>query len=84
MSVRKFGSFVGDTNSATVVNREEKISKLFEVQSEMNSLGVCDLIIDLLMSEISDKLFKETILLAISLLEGGNNYVQVRNLLNIA
>jgi inositol 1,4,5-triphosphate receptor type 1 len=52
--------------------------KRHRVQCDLNDLGASDLVIDLFTSEISNNLFKESVLLAIALLEGGNNQVQVR------
>jgi hypothetical protein len=48
-----------------------------EIQHELNQQGVCDFVIDLFMSDTSNKIFKENILLGIALLEGGNSEVQV-------
>ena len=52
-------------------------SKRARMQCVFNELGVSDLVIDLFTSEISSKLFKESMLLAIAMLEGGNRQVQV-------
>ncbi|CAF0775305.1 unnamed protein product [Brachionus calyciflorus] len=50
--------------------------KINDTQNELNSLGATDLVIDLFMSEVSKKLFKESVLLAVALLESGNRQVQ--------
>ena len=47
------------------------------IQCELNNQGASDLVVDLFMSDISNKVFKENVLLAIALLEGGNTQVQV-------
>ncbi|RNA42187.1 inositol 1-4-5-trisphosphate receptor isoform X1 [Brachionus plicatilis] len=46
------------------------------IQNELNRLGATDLVIDLFTSEVSKKLFKESVLLAIALLDNGNQQVQ--------
>lgn len=69
-----------DSNSFSkrdVESSERKLIQRYEIQCELNSQGASDLVIDLFMSDISPKVFKETVLLAIALLEGGNTHVQV-------
>lgn len=51
-----------------------------EIQHELNEQGACDFVIDLFMSDTSNKIFKENILLGTALLEGGNSEVQVMKL----
>jgi hypothetical protein len=48
----------------------------YEIQCELNVQGASDLVVDLFMSDTTNKVFKETVLLAIALLEGGNTQVQ--------
>lgn len=50
-----------------------------EVQCRLDREGASDLVIDLIMNATSDRLFQESILLAIALLEGGNPVIQVRS-----
>ena len=50
---------------------------LGEVQCHLDHEGASDLVIDLIMNTTSDKVFQESILLAIALLEGGNTTIQV-------
>ncbi len=52
-----------------------------EIQCELNSQGASDLVVDIFMSDTTNKVFKENVLLAIALLEGGNTLVQVINYL---
>lgn len=56
---------------------EERDLRRYEIQCELNSQGASDLVVDLFMNDMSNKVFKETVLLAIALLEGGNTQVQV-------
>lgn len=51
---------------------------LSEVQCHLDKEGASDLVIDLIMNTTSDRVFQESILLAIALLEGGNTTIQVR------
>lgn len=48
-----------------------------EVQCHLDREGASDLVIDLIMNATSDRIFQESILLAIALLEGGNPVIQV-------
>ena len=50
---------------------------LAEVQCHLDKEGASDLVIDLIMNATSDRVFQESILLAIALLEGGNTTIQV-------
>lgn len=54
---------------------------LAEVQCHLDREGASDLVIDLIMNATSDRIFQESILLAIALLEGGNPVIQVPYLL---
>uniref|UniRef100_A0A8C4IQV4 Inositol 1,4,5-trisphosphate receptor n=1 Tax=Dicentrarchus labrax TaxID=13489 RepID=A0A8C4IQV4_DICLA len=47
-----------------------------EVQCHLDKEGASDLVIDLIMNTTSDRVFHESILLAIALLEGGNTTIQ--------
>ncbi|XP_017575305.2 inositol 1,4,5-trisphosphate receptor type 1 isoform X2 [Pygocentrus nattereri] len=49
---------------------------LTEVQCHLDREGASDLVIDLIMNTNSDRVFNESILLAIALLEGGNTTIQ--------
>uniref|UniRef100_A0A8C7RLZ9 Inositol 1,4,5-trisphosphate receptor n=1 Tax=Oncorhynchus mykiss TaxID=8022 RepID=A0A8C7RLZ9_ONCMY len=49
---------------------------LHEVQCRLDKEGASDLVIDLIMNATSDRIFQESILLAIALLEGGNTVIQ--------
>lgn len=51
---------------------------LAEVQCHLDKEGASNLVIDLIMNASSDRVFHESILLAIALLEGGNTTIQVR------
>ncbi len=78
----RYGLLNSAGSNESAKNQEKKSDECdemsrYRVQCELNDLGASDLVIDLFTSEISNKLFKESVLLAIALLEGGNNQVQV-------
>lgn len=56
---------------------------LAEVQCHLDKEGASDLVIDLIMNTTSDRVFQESILLAIALLEGGNTTIQVSVLISV-
>ncbi|KAM6981276.1 inositol 1,4,5-trisphosphate-gated calcium channel ITPR1-like [Aplochiton taeniatus] len=60
--------------SAAAAGRGEL--SLAEVQCHLDREGASDLVIDLIMNATSDRIFQESILLAIALLEGGNTVIQ--------
>lgn len=63
-------------NLKDLEEQDERDIRRLEIQYELNAQGASDLVIDLFMSDISNKVFKESVLLAIALLEGGNTQVQ--------
>ncbi len=72
----------GSSNDSFNIKDEEEENETdvlrYEIQCELNDQGASDLVVDLFMSDSSNKIFKETVLLAIALLEGGNTQVQVK------
>lgn len=68
---------VAPFNIKDLEEQDDRDVKRYEIQCELNNQGASDLVVDLFMSDISSKVFKETVLLAIALLEGGNTQVQV-------
>lgn len=76
-SVKSKSSEISSFNVKNLEEEDERDLKRYEIQCELNSQGASDLVIDLFMSDISNKVFKESVLLGIALLEGGNTQVQV-------
>lgn len=72
--VNHFTSFTAVVSSG--VGGRGELS-LAEVQCHLDKEGASDLVIDLIMNATSDRIFQESILLAIALLEGGNTVIQV-------
>ncbi|KAJ8259811.1 hypothetical protein GJAV_G00173720 [Gymnothorax javanicus] len=64
----------GGTGSSGVASRGGL--SIAEVQCHLDREGASDLVIDLIMNATSDRIFQESILLAIALLEGGNPVIQ--------
>ncbi|XP_063282733.1 inositol 1,4,5-trisphosphate receptor type 1 isoform X3 [Pelobates fuscus] len=67
------GKSAGGTSPGTLSRGEMSLS---DVQCHLDKEGASDLVIDLIMNATSDRVFHESILLAIALLEGGNTTIQ--------
>ncbi|XP_078517788.1 inositol 1,4,5-trisphosphate-gated calcium channel ITPR1 [Lissotriton helveticus] len=65
----------GGGSGSTSLSRSEMT--LADVQCHLDKEGASDLVIDLIMNATSDRVFHESILLAIALLEGGNTSIQL-------
>uniref|UniRef100_A0A7M4FAM5 Inositol 1,4,5-trisphosphate receptor n=1 Tax=Crocodylus porosus TaxID=8502 RepID=A0A7M4FAM5_CROPO len=65
---------VGGGERPNSMNRGEM--SLADVQCHLDKEGASNLVIDLIMNATSDRVFHESILLAIALLEGGNTTIQ--------
>ena len=50
---------------------------LEEVQNRLRKEGACDLVVGLIIGNYNEKIFNESVLLGIALLEGGNEGNQV-------
>uniref|UniRef100_A0A4W5QV76 Inositol 1,4,5-trisphosphate receptor n=1 Tax=Hucho hucho TaxID=62062 RepID=A0A4W5QV76_9TELE len=70
---RGYGEKVGLGGMGALSRGEMSLS---EVQCHLDKEGASDLVIDLIMNTTSDRVFQESILLAIALLEGGNTTIQ--------
>uniref|UniRef100_A0A8C4PNI5 Inositol 1,4,5-trisphosphate receptor n=1 Tax=Equus asinus asinus TaxID=83772 RepID=A0A8C4PNI5_EQUAS len=66
--------FLGGGSGSSSMSRSEM--SLAEVQCHLDKEGASNLVIDLIMNASSDRVFHESILLAIALLEGGNTTIQ--------
>ncbi|KAM9186147.1 inositol 1,4,5-trisphosphate-gated calcium channel ITPR1 isoform 1-T1 [Dugong dugon] len=69
----KPGGGGGGSGSGSVSRGEMSLA---EVQCHLDKEGASNLVIDLIMNASSDRVFHESILLAIALLEGGNTTIQ--------
>uniref|UniRef100_A0A8C9L750 Inositol 1,4,5-trisphosphate receptor n=1 Tax=Pavo cristatus TaxID=9049 RepID=A0A8C9L750_PAVCR len=68
-------TFIGGSSGSSSMSRGEM--SLADVQCHLDKEGASNLVIDLIMNATSDRVFHESILLAIALLEGGNTTIQV-------
>uniref|UniRef100_A0A8C9L7K7 Inositol 1,4,5-trisphosphate receptor n=1 Tax=Pavo cristatus TaxID=9049 RepID=A0A8C9L7K7_PAVCR len=68
------GSTGGSSGSSSMSRGEMSLA---DVQCHLDKEGASNLVIDLIMNATSDRVFHESILLAIALLEGGNTTIQV-------
>ncbi|XP_048344153.1 inositol 1,4,5-trisphosphate receptor type 1 isoform X4 [Sphaerodactylus townsendi] len=69
----KAGGGGGGSGSSSASRAEMSLA---EVQCHLDKEGASNLVIDLIMNATSDRVFHESILLAIALLEGGNTIIQ--------
>uniref|UniRef100_A0A672VDH9 Inositol 1,4,5-trisphosphate receptor n=1 Tax=Strigops habroptila TaxID=2489341 RepID=A0A672VDH9_STRHB len=67
-------TLTGGSSGSSSVSRGEM--SLADVQCHLDKEGASNLVIDLIMNATSDRVFHESILLAIALLEGGNTTIQ--------
>uniref|UniRef100_A0A8C2YH81 Inositol 1,4,5-trisphosphate receptor n=1 Tax=Coturnix japonica TaxID=93934 RepID=A0A8C2YH81_COTJA len=72
-STSKAGAGGGSSGSSSVSRGEMSLA---DVQCHLDKEGASNLVIDLIMNATSDRVFHESILLAIALLEGGNTTIQ--------
>uniref|UniRef100_A0A8B9MGQ3 Inositol 1,4,5-trisphosphate receptor n=1 Tax=Accipiter nisus TaxID=211598 RepID=A0A8B9MGQ3_9AVES len=68
-------AFIGGSSGSSSMSRGEM--SLADVQCHLDKEGASNLVIDLIMNATSDRVFHESILLAIALLEGGNTTIQL-------
>lgn len=52
-------------------------SSVVEIQCLLDNVGASELVIDLIVNTKNDRVFEESILLGIALLQGGNTQIQV-------
>lgn len=52
-------------------------SNMVEIQCLLDNVGTSELVIDLIVNTKNDRVFEESILLGIALLQGGNTQIQV-------
>uniref|UniRef100_A0A8C9EW70 Inositol 1,4,5-trisphosphate receptor n=1 Tax=Pavo cristatus TaxID=9049 RepID=A0A8C9EW70_PAVCR len=73
-STGKAGAGGGSSGSSSMSRGEMSLA---DVQCHLDKEGASNLVIDLIMNATSDRVFHESILLAIALLEGGNTTIQM-------
>uniref|UniRef100_A0A8C3HW25 Inositol 1,4,5-trisphosphate receptor n=1 Tax=Chrysemys picta bellii TaxID=8478 RepID=A0A8C3HW25_CHRPI len=70
---RSYRKSMADSGSSSMSRGEMSLA---DVQCHLDKEGASNLVIDLIMNATSDRVFHESILLAIALLEGGNTTIQ--------
>lgn len=56
---------------------DRPVSTMVEIQCLLDNVGTSELVIDLIVNTKNDRVFEESILLGIALLQGGNTQIQV-------
>lgn len=63
--------------ASTILDYDKPGSSMVEVQCLLDNVGTSELVIDLIVNTKNDRVFEESILLGIALLQGGNTQIQV-------
>ncbi|CAJ0920369.1 unnamed protein product [Ranitomeya imitator] len=72
----KKSSAKGETTDNSAMGQDQDWSIIAPIQCKLDREGATKLVADLIMSSKNDKIFQESILLAIRLLDGGNTEIQ--------
>lgn len=59
------------------MDSDRPVSTMVEIQCLLDNVGTSELVIDLIVNTKNDRVFEESILLGIALLQGGNTQIQV-------
>ncbi|XP_041852186.1 inositol 1,4,5-trisphosphate receptor type 2 [Melanotaenia boesemani] len=71
------GSFVKPSSGGSAVLDSDKSgTSMMEIQCLLDNVGASELVIDLIVNTKNDRVFEESILLGIALLQGGNTQIQ--------
>lgn len=62
---------------SSLVDSDKPGSSTVETQCQLDNVGATELVIDLIVNTKNDRVFEESILLGIALLQGGNTQIQV-------
>lgn len=60
-----------------MLDSDRPVSTMVEIQCLLDNVGTSELVIDLIVNTKNDRVFEESILLGIALLQGGNTQIQV-------
>lgn len=60
-----------------MLDSDRPVSTVVEIQCLLDNVGASELVIDLIVNTKNDRVFEESILLGIALLQGGNTQIQV-------
>ncbi|KAF3688970.1 Inositol 1,4,5-trisphosphate receptor type 2 IP3 receptor isoform 2 [Channa argus] len=72
------GSFVKSSSGggSPLLDSDKPSSNIVEIQCLLDNVGTSELVIDLIVNTKNDRVFEESILLGIALLQGGNTQIQ--------
>lgn len=72
------GGFVKPSSggASPLMDSDKPCSSVMEIQCLLDNVGASELVIDLIVSTKNDRVFEESILLGIALLQGGNTQIQ--------
>ncbi|XP_056908962.1 inositol 1,4,5-trisphosphate receptor type 2 isoform X1 [Takifugu flavidus] len=72
------GGFVKSSSggASTMLDYDKPGSSMVEIQCLLDNVGTSELVIDLIVNTKNDRVFEESILLGIALLQGGNTQIQ--------
>lgn len=60
-----------------MLDSDKPSNSVMEIQYLLDNVGASELVIDLIVNTKNDRVFEESILLGIALLQGGNTQIQV-------
>lgn len=69
--------FYGFAGVSPMLDSDKPGSSVVEIQCLLDNVGASELVIDLIVNTKNDRVFEESILLGIALLQGGNTQIQV-------
>lgn len=67
----------GFAGGCPMLDSDKPGSSVVEIQCLLDNVGASELVIDLIVNTKNDRVFEESILLGIALLQGGNTQIQV-------
>lgn len=67
----------GFAGGSPMLDSDKPGSSVVEIQCLLDNVGASELVIDLIVNTKNDRVFEESILLGIALLQGGNTQIQV-------
>lgn len=67
----------GFAGCSPMLDSDKPGSSVVEIQCLLDNVGASELVIDLIVNTKNDRVFEESILLGIALLQGGNTQIQV-------
>lgn len=76
-AVYNYGGVNISAGGSPMLESDKPGSNIVEIQCLLDNVGTTELVIDLIVNTKNDRVFEESILLGIALLQGGNTQIQV-------